>query len=119
MLYRVYLYIMNQNNYNRLNLEQFAIGDGVIIKLKRFSAGNEYYGIVESYNTKNLTIYGKPLCWVLAGDLKLDKYTFAKAFIEDIQLYTREGDVDARAKANGILNEERMNLINENPPFQT
>ena len=119
MLYRVYLYIMNQNNYNRLNLEQFAIGDGVIIKLKRFSAGNEYYGIVESYNTKNLTIYGKPLCWVLAGDLKLDKYTFANAFIEDIQLYTREGAVDARAKANDILNEERMNLINENPPFQT
>jgi hypothetical protein len=104
---------MNQNNYNRLNLEQFAIGDGVIIKFKRFPAGNA------SYNTKNLTIYGKPLCWVLAGDLKLDKYTFANAFIEDIQLYTREGAVDARAKANEILNEERMNLINENPPFQT
>ena len=79
MLYRIYLYIMNQTNYNRLNLQQFAVGDGVILKLKRFPAGNEYYGILDNFNGRNLTIYGKPLCWVLAGDLNFDKSIFVCA----------------------------------------
>ena len=50
MLYRVYLHMLNQTNYNRLNLDQFVVGDPVIIKLKRFPTGNEYYGILYQIN---------------------------------------------------------------------
>ena len=117
MLYRIYLHIMNQNNSNRLDLDQFVIGDCVIIKLKRFPIGNEYYGILYGIDAKNIKIVGKPLSWVLNGDLQLDQYTFATCPIDDIKLYTREAATAARAKADELLRNERLNLLIQNPPF--
>jgi len=112
MLYRVYLHMLNQTNYNRLNLDQFVVGDPVIIKLKRFPTGNEYYGILYQINNKTISIIGKPLSWVLAGDLKLDKYSFYTSSIDDVQLYTLEAAEAARQTL-------KLNLIMQNPPFQT
>ena len=117
MLYRIYLHIMNQNNHNRLDLDQIVIGDCVIIKLKRFPMGNEYYGILYGIDAKNINIVGKPLSWVLNGDLQLDKYTFATYSIDEIKLYTRDASVAARAKADELLRNERLNLLIQNPQF--
>ena len=94
--------MLNQTNYNRLNLDQFVVGDPVIIKLKRFPTGNEYYGILYQINNKTISIIGKPLSWVLAGDLKLDQYTFNTNSIDDVQLYSLEAAKAAREKAEDI-----------------
>ena len=94
--------MLNQTNYNRLNLDQFVVGDPVIIKLKRFPTGNEYYGILYEINYNTISIVGKPLSWVLAGDLKLDQYTFNTNSIDDVQLYTLEAAKTAREKAEDI-----------------
>ena len=91
-----------QANYNRLNLDQFVVGDSVIIKIKQFPAGQEYYGILHEINIKEIKIIGKPLSWVLSGDLKLDEYSFYTSSIEAIQPYTREAAEAARDKAEYI-----------------
>ena len=94
--------MLSQTNYNRLNLDQFVVGDPVIIKLKRFPTGNEYYGILYQINNKTISIIGKPLSWVLAGDLKLDKYSFNTNSIDDVQLYTLEAAEAAREKSEDV-----------------
>ena len=118
MLYRIYLHMINQANYNRLKLDEFVVGDTVIIKIKQFPAGKEYYGILYAFDVKDVKIIGKPLSWVLNGDLKLDQYTFYTSSIESIQPYTREVAIEAR-QANELLRTERLNLLFQNPPFQT
>ena len=122
MLYRVYLHMLNQTNYNRLNLDQFVVGDPVIIKLKRFPTGNEYYGILYQINNKTISIIGKPLSWVLAGDLKLDQYTFNTNSIDDVQPFTREAAEAAREKAENIKYEIKIKELYDrlwNNSFET
>ena len=119
MSYRIYLHMFNQANYNRLKLNEFVIGDTVIIKLKQFPTGKGYYGILHAFDVKDVKIIGKPLSWVLNGDLKLDQYTFYTSSIESIQPYTREAATEARQEANELLRNERLNLLLQNPPFQT
>ena len=97
-----------QANYNRLNLDQFVVGDSVIIKIKQFPAGQEYYGILHEINIKEIKIIGKPLSWVLSGDLKLDQYSFYTSSIDDIQVYTREAADAAREKAEEIKYEIKL-----------
>ena len=111
--------MINQANYNRLKLDEFVVGDTVIIKIKQFPAGKEYYGILYAFDVKEVKIVGKPLSYVLAGDLKLDQYSFYNSSIESIQPYTREAAKDARQEANELLRNERLNLLLQNPPFQT
>ena len=97
-----------QANYNRLNLDQFVVGDSVIIKIKQFPAGQEYYGILHEIDIKEIKIIGKPLSWVLNGDLKLDQYSFYTSSIDDIQVYTREAADAAREKAEGVKYEIKI-----------
>ena len=104
--------MLNKTNYNILNLDQFVVRDPVIIKLKRFPTGYEYYGILCEIDINTISTVGKPLSWVLAGDLKLDQYTFNTSSIDDVQLYTLEAAEEARQKL-------KLNLIMQNPPLQT
>ena len=67
-------------------MERCTIGDAVIITL-RVRAALEYYGIVEFVDDTQLSILGNPLKWVLAGNLKLNKYTFILNSIEDVKLH--------------------------------
>ena len=100
--------MLNQTNYDRLNLDQFVVGDSVLIKLRNHAKGWEYFGIVEGMDHKHFHILGKPLAWVLSGDLRLQKYSFYKAVIDEVKFYTREDAKDARERANDILNDERL-----------
>ena len=97
-----------QANYNRLNLDQFVVGHSVIINIKQFPAGQEYYGILYEIDIKEIKIFGKPLSWVLSGDLKLDEYSFYTSSIDDIQVYTREAADAAREKAEEIKYEIKI-----------
>ena len=94
--------MLNQTNYTRLNLDQFVVGDSVLIKLRNHAKGWEYFGIVEGMDEKHFHILGKPLAWVLAGDLRLQKYSFYKAVINEVKFYTREDAKDARERADEI-----------------
>ena len=67
-------------------MERCTIGDAVIITLRGHVA-LEYYGIVEFVDDTQVSILGNPLKWVLAGNLKLNKYTFILNSIEDVKLY--------------------------------
>ena len=102
-----------------LNPDNFVTGDAVIVKLRNHPQGHEHYGIIISIDNTQLSILGKPLAWVLAGDLQLDKYNFNASSIEEVKLYTRYGATDAWERAKDLLREERMNIIIGNPPFQT
>ena len=119
MLYKVYLYLMNKRSADRLDVFRFVVGDSVIIKLYTMSKGLEYFGVIGEINMKEVMIVGKPLCWVLNGDLKFDKYTFYLTSIETIEFYTMDGASDARERAKQLIESERVNLIVENPPHQT
>ena len=110
--------MINQTHFKMLNLDHFEVGDSIIIKLRNHPRGSEYYGILENANNKNVRLLGKPLAWVLAGDLKLDRYCFNNYTLEDIKLYTREEVIEARRKANEILRTERLSVVIQNPPFQ-
>ena len=77
-------------------MDQFVVRDPVIIKFKRCPKGYEYYGILCEIDIDTISIVGKPLSWVLAGDLKLDQYTFNTNSIDDVQLNTLEAAEVAR-----------------------
>ena len=94
--------MINQTHFKMLNLDNFEVGDAIIINLRNHPRGSEYYGILENANNKNVRILGKPLAWVLAGDLQLNQYTFYISSIEEVKLYTRENATDAREKAQEI-----------------
>ena len=103
--------MLRDYHYNRLNLNQFTIGDAVILTLRNHPKGHEYYGIVESLDDIHVGILGKPLAWVLTGDLQLDKYNFHNSSIEDLKLYSREDTKDARAIAQEMLDQETINNV--------
>ena len=94
---------MNQTHSNRLNMSEFVPSDCVIIKLRNHPSGCEYYGIITYANDTVLSIIGKPLCWVLAGDLQLNEYNFSLASIEEVKFYTRDGAVYAREKSERLI----------------
>ena len=119
MLYKVYLYLMNKRSADRLDVFRFVVGDSVIIKLYTMSKGLEYFGVIGEINMKEVMIVGKPLCWVLNGDLKFDQYTFYLTSIETIEFYSRDGASDAREKAKQMIANDRVNTIVQNPPYQT
>ena len=100
--------MLNQTNYNRLNLDHFVVGDSVLIKLRNHAKGWEYFGIVEGMDEKHFHILGKPLAWVLAGDLRLQKYSFYKAVIDEVKFYTLEAAEAAREKAENIKYEIKL-----------
>ena len=90
ILYRVYIHMLNQTDYNRLNLDQFSVKDPVIIKIKGNDEDYAYYGILFEINTDTISIVGNHLAWVLVGDLKLEQHTFKTNSIDYIKLYTLE-----------------------------
>jgi len=90
IIYRVYIHMLNQTDYNRLNLDQFSVKDPVIIKIKGNDEDYAYYGILFEINTDTISIVGNHLAWVLVGDLKLEQHTFKTNSIDYIKLYTLE-----------------------------
>ena len=98
--------MINEHNYNRLNLSGFAYGDTVIIKLKLTPPGFEYYGIIEQITLQDVKIRGKGLSYIINGDMVLELYCFKISSIEDIQLYTYEGAEAARHRAKHIIDKK-------------
>ena len=116
MLYRIYSYMLN----HKLKLDEFCEGDCVIIKLKNRPRGLEYYGVIyDMSDPKYIGLVGKPLAWAITGDLILDKMNFYRSSIEEIRLYTYDDARHARYKARHLLDNERLNLIIQSPPFQS
>ena len=92
---------------NTLNLDNFCPGDCVIIKLKNRPRGLEYYGVIyDLSDSKSIYLVGKPLAWVITGDLILDKMNFYRSSIEEIRLYTYDDAKDARYHAIYLLSKE-------------
>ena len=118
MLYKLYLYLMKKRSADRLDVFRFVVGDSVIIKLYTMSKGLEYFGVIGEISMKEVMIVGKPLCWVLNGDLKFDKYTFYLTSIESIEFYTRELASDAKERAKTMLETERLDVIVQSPPLK-